>query len=122
MNKMKKIITILSVVGVFISCVYADEQNTVILSKYVNKTYQEMLEELGAPVDKTGYTIEHAPTKGWNHSELFSKYPKTEENKNIQIMEVTWSTENEMTLACFHTVDGTNRCLVAKRMKKEIRH
>ena len=81
-----------------------------------------MLKEFGAPVDKTGYTIENAPTKGWNHSELFSMYPKTEENKDIQIMEVTWGSSNILTLACFHMVDGTNRCLVAKRMKKGIRY
>lgn len=77
-----------------------------------------MLKELGTPTDKTGYSIKNAPTKGWNHTELFSIYPKNEENKDIQIMEVTWSSTNTMTLACFHMVDGTNRCLVAKRIKK----
>jgi hypothetical protein len=80
-----------------------------------------MYKELGAPEDKTGYTIANAPTKGWNHGELFSLYPKTEENKNIQIMEVTWDSGEFMIVACFHMINGTNRCLVAKRIEKGIR-
>lgn len=83
--------------------------------------YKTMYEELGAPVDKTGYTIANAPTKGWNHGELFSLYPKTKKNKDIQIMEVTWDSGEFTILACFHMVNGTNRCLVAKRIKKGIR-
>lgn len=80
-----------------------------------------MVKELGPPIDKTGYTIKDAPTKSWNHNELFSKYPKTKENQNIQIMEATWDNDTHIIVACFHLVEKVNRCLVAKRIKKNIR-
>jgi hypothetical protein len=96
-------------------------QNITVLTHCANVPYEKMYKELGAPEDKTGYTIANAPTKGWNHGELFSLYPKTEENKNIQIMEVTWDSGEFMIVACFHMINGTNRCLVAKRIEKGIR-
>jgi len=101
-------------------CLAEGENNIIVLKKYSNKPYAEMVEILGAPVDKTGYTIKNAPTKTWNHHELFSKYPKTSENENVQIMEVTWDDGAFMIIACFHMVDGENRCLVAKRIRKGI--
>jgi hypothetical protein len=94
--------------------------NIIILEQYSNKTYTEMIELLGPPIDKTAYTIEHAPTKGWNHLELFSKYSKIPENYKIQIMEVTWNDGDYFILACFHMADGENRCLVSKRILKGV--
>ena len=67
------------------------------------------------------YTIENAPTKGWNHGALFFHYPKNEENGKVQIIEVSWDQGDFLMLACFHKVEGENRCLVAKRIKKGIR-
>ena len=100
--------------------VYVQEKDIIILSKFTDKTYQDMLKILGSPVDKTGYTIENAPTKSWNHAELFSKYPKNPENSDVQIMEVIWDLGDFRILACFHMVNGENRCLVAKKVKTEI--
>ena len=91
-----------------------------VLQQYTHDTYSDMLKELGSPVDKTGYTIRNAPTKSWNHHELFSKYPKIPKNDNIQIMEVIWDAGDSIIIACFHMVDRENRCLVAKKMKKNI--
>jgi hypothetical protein len=96
----------------------ASEPDIAVLSAYASQPYTQMVEELGPPNDKTGYTIEKAPTKTWNHSELFSLYPKNDKNKDIQIMEVTWDAGDHHILACYHMVDGVNRCIVAKRIKK----
>ena len=100
------------------SCQGAEQQDLVPMTNYVGKTYQEMYKELGTPVDKMGYTIEHAPTNRWNHTELFSKYPKNEKNKDIQIMEAFWTVGDFDIYACYHMVEGRNECLVAKRLKK----
>lgn len=99
----------------------AEQQDIAALPNYVGKTYQEMLKELGPPADKTSYTIEHAPTKGWNHGEMFSLYPKNEKNKDIQIMEVTWTAGEFNIHACYHMIKEQNVCFVAKRIKKSIR-
>jgi len=80
-----------------------------------------MYKNMGAPADKTSYTIENAPTKRWNHKELFAEYPQNEKNKNIQIMEVTWDAGGYQIFACYHMIKGKNLCLVAKRVKKEIK-
>ena len=98
-----------------------NRQSIVVLTNYHNKTYQEMHKELGAPSDKTGYTIANAPTKGWNHRALFFTYPKNDENKDIQIMETTWDLGDFAILACYHMVNGKNRCLLAKRIRKGVR-
>jgi len=97
------------------------QKSIVVLTNYHNKTYQEMYKELGAPADKTGYSITNAPTKGWNHRILFSTYPKNEKNKDIHIMEVMWNLGDFSIFACYHMVNGQNRCLVAKRIRKGIR-
>lgn len=100
----------------------AEEQNNItVLDQYYNETYVEMVKLLGAPIDKTGYTIKKAPTKAWNHHELFSEYPKTAENENIQIMEVAWDDGKFIIVACFHMINSENRCLVAKKIRKEIK-
>lgn len=123
MKNMKLAISILTLlIAFFISSSHAaEQQDIVVLTNYVGKTYQEMYKELGAPADKTGYTIEHAPTKGWNHGELFSKYPKNEKNKDIQIMEVIWAAGDFNIYACYHMINERNVCLVAKRIKKDAR-
>jgi hypothetical protein len=120
---MKKILSILLLLMAFCTSPShaAEQQDIVTLTNYVGKTYQEMYKELGAPSDKTSYTIEHAPTKGWNHKELFSKYPKNEKNKNIQIMEVTWPAGDFNIYACYHMIKKQNVCFVAKRIKKDVR-
>jgi hypothetical protein len=100
----------------------ANEKNIVILEQYENITYTKMIKIFGVPMDKTGYTIKNAPTKSWNHKELFSKYPKTKENENIQIMEVVWDDNTHVIFACFHIIDGENQCLVAKRIVKGIKY
>ena len=119
---MKKITCILAIM-ILLACAGcgSERQDIMVLTKYTGKTYQEMYEELGAPTDKTGHTIENAPTKGWNHGELFSEYPKNEENRDVQIMEVTWDSGEYVILACFHEIEDRNRCLVAKRIKKGIK-
>ena len=99
----------------------AEQQDIVALTNYVGKTYQEMHKELGAPTDKTSYTIEHAPTKGWNHGELFSKYPKNEKNKDIQIMEVTWTAGDFNIHACYHKIKEQDVCFVAKKIRRDVR-
>jgi hypothetical protein len=109
--------TILMAIILF-SCVREEQKDIIVLTKFVDKSYSEMLKILGPPADKTGYTIKNAPTKSWNHTELFSKYPKTPENENIHIMEVTWDDNEFLIFACFHIVDGENRCLVAKKIRK----
>jgi len=117
---MKKILITIVLISC-LSCVcMADDKDIVILKKYNNKKYSEMIEELGPPSDKTGYTIKNAPTKSWNHSELFNQYPKIPRNENIQIMEVIWNVGDYVIFACYHMVNGDNRCLVAKKMKKNI--
>lgn len=103
------------------SCFNEKQKDIIILNKFTNKLYSEMIEALGPPVDKTGYTIRNAPTKTWNHLELYFQYPKIPENENIQIMEVTWDEGDFLILVCFHMVNGANRCLVAKKNKKGIR-
>ena len=117
---MKKI----SIIIILITCLYSiclgDDNNIILLEKYNNKKYSEMIKELGPPSDKTGYTIKNAPTKTWNHSELFAKYPKIPKNENIQIMEVSWDEGDYVIFACYHMVDGENRCIVAKKIKKNI--
>ena len=120
MIKTISVLTLLTAFCTFSS--HADEQQDIVtLTNYIGKTYQEMLKELGTPADKTGYTIEHAPTKGWNHGELFSKYPKNEKNKNIQIMEVTWTTGDFSIHACYHIIKKQNVCFIAKRIKRDIK-
>lgn len=99
---------------------FADQSDIIVLKSCENATYPEMIEELGLPIDKTGNTIKNAPTKSWNHHELFSKYPKNIENENIYILEVTWDADDYLIIACYHMVDGENRCLVAKKIKKNI--
>ncbi len=98
----------------------ADKPAVIPLPMLAGKTYKEMCAELGAPIDKTGYTIKNAPTKSWNQKELFARYPKIKKNESIQIMEVTWDAGEYLLLACFHMVDGENRCLVAKKIAKGI--
>jgi len=117
---MKNIFIIIILIAFVSTACLAEENNIIVLDQYNNKTYSEMLEEFGSPIDKTGYTIKNAPTKSWNHHELFSKYPKIPENYNIHIMEVAWDTDDYLIVACYHMVDGENRCLVAKKMKKGI--
>ena len=102
------------------SDVGGNDSNMTVLKKYAGQAYKQMVQELGAPVDKTGYTIEKAPTKGWNHSELFSLYAKDDKNKDIQIMEVAQDAGDHHIAACYHMVDGVNRCIVAKQIKKGI--
>jgi hypothetical protein len=114
------LLTIILTTSISAFCL-ANENNIVILEQYNNKTYSEMLKELGPPSDKTGYTIKNAPTKGWNHHELFSKYPKIPKNNNIQIMEVVWDMDTYVIFACYHIVDGENHCIVAKKMEKNIK-
>gem|GEM_PF-3102856 len=99
----------------------APKWNIEVLSQYEGRSYSEMLKELGRPSDKTGYTIANAPTKSWNHAELFTRYPKTPANSDVQIMEVAWDAGDFMILACYHMVAGENRCLVAKRLRKGIK-
>jgi hypothetical protein len=36
-------------------------------------------------------------------------------------MEVTWDDNEFLIFACFHIVDGENRCLVAKKIRKGLR-
>ena len=98
-----------------------DEKSIIQLSELTGKTYQQILGQFGRPEGKTDYTIENAPTKGWNHEALFSHYPKNEENNDIHIMEVTWDLGDHLVFACFHIVEGENRCLIAKRIKKGVR-
>lgn len=98
------------------------QKSIIVIDQYKNKKYAEMVDVLGPPIDKTGYKIKNAPTKSWNYGELFSKYPKTTENENIQIMEATWDMENYLLLACYHLVDGENRCLVAKKIRKGLKY
>jgi len=101
---------------------FSNEKPAIIsLQAFEGKTYKEMYRDLGAPVDKTDYTIKNAPTKSWNHKELFDKYPKIKKNEDIQIMEVTWDEGEYNLLACFHMADGENRCFVAKKILKGIR-
>jgi len=121
---MIKTISILTLFIVFsaFSCHVEEQKDVVTLTNYIGKTYQEMLNELGAPADKTGYTIENAPIKRWNHGELFSKYPKNEKNKNVQIMEVTWEDGDFGIHACYHMINKKNVCFIAKRIRKGIRY
>jgi hypothetical protein len=119
---MKKIYFIILLIACAAIACIAEGDDVIILNEYQNKTYSEMLEELDTPIDKTGYTIKNAPTESWNHSELFSKYPKIQENFYIQIMEVSWDVGDYLIIACYHIVDGENRCLIAKKMKKNIRY
>ena len=116
-----KFILITLIILILCYCSVKNQEDIIILDQYKDKTYTEMLEVLGPPVDKTGYTIKNAPTKSWNHTELFSKYPKIPQNENIQIMEVTWDDNGFLILACFHMVEEENRCLVAKRIRKNIK-
>lgn len=118
--KMTKIIAIILTSFLVQSACAVDQQDITILATYEGKAYMQMVKELGAPIDKTGYTIEKAPTKGWNH-EIFSLYPKNRKNKDVQIMEVTWNSGDYQIMACYHMVDGINRCIVAKRIKKGIK-
>lgn len=104
-----------------LSCFAQGENDIVVIDKFTGQLFTEMLEILGPPVDKTAYTIKNAPAKSWNHQELFSKYPLVPENEHIQIMEVLWDNDGFMIFACFHMVDGENRCLVAKRIRKGIK-
>jgi len=87
----------------------------------MNTSYQDMVKQLGPPSCKTGYTIRAAPTKSWNHKELFSMYPKEERYFDIQIMDVTWDEGDTQLMANFHMVKGTNLCFLVKRMKKGIK-
>lgn len=114
------LIVLLTVIFVNVSF-GAENTDIVVLTNYFNKTYQEMVKELGAPSDKTGYVIERAPTKGWNHGELFFKYPKNEKNMGVQIMEVIWPSGDFNIFACYHLIEGQNRCIVAKRIHKAVR-
>lgn len=107
-------------IAFFFTNSFADQSDIIVLKSCENATYPEMIEELGPPIDKTGYTIKNAPTKSWNHHELFSKYPKNIKNENIYILEVTWDADDYLIIACYHMVDGENRCLVAKKIKKNI--
>jgi hypothetical protein len=109
------------IILILFNCSEKDQKDITVLSQYKDKTYSEMVELLGSPLNKTGYTIKNAPTKSWNHIELFSKYPQIPQNENVQIMEVTWDDNDFLILACFHTVEGKNRCLVAKRIRKNIK-
>ncbi len=95
--------------------------NISILKDFIGKAYPEMVKVFGAPADKTGYAIKDAPTKAWNHKELFDQYPKTAENADIQIMEVTWDDGDFFIMANFHMVRGENRCFIIKRIKKDVR-
>jgi len=97
------------------------EENILILKNFIGKTYSEMVAIFGAPVDKSGYAIKDAPTKSWNHAELFAQYPKTKENADIQIMEVTWEEGEFFIFANFHMVNGENRCFIIKKIKKDVR-
>jgi hypothetical protein len=119
---MKKLLFMFLMILMFSFSGYGEEENNItVLKQYVNKPYTEMVNLLGPPADKTGYTIKNAPIKTWNHRELFSRYPKTSENEKVFIMEVTWDAGEFMIMACFHMVDGENRCLVAKRIKKGVK-
>jgi hypothetical protein len=118
--KSKYIIIVLSILTI-LTCSVKDQNDIIILNQYKDKTYSEILELLGPPLSKTGYTIKNAPTKSWNHIELFSKYPQIPQNENVQIMEVTWDDNDFLILACFHMVEEKNRCLVAKRLRKNIK-
>lgn len=101
-------------------CTNEKQKDIIILDEYSNELYTDMVNALGPPADKTAYIIENAPTKSWNHDELFSKYPKGAEYNHVQIMEVIWDVGEYSIFACFHLVNGANRCLVAKKVKKGI--
>ena len=103
------------------NCTNEKQKDIIVLDEFNNELYTVMVDAFGPPADKTAYTIGNAPTKSWNHSELFSKYPKIPENKNIQIMEVIWDSGDFSIFACFHLVNGVNRCLVAKKVRKGIK-
>lgn len=112
---------ILFVSVIFISCM-AKNKNIQPLDKYTGMSYTDMLKELGPPVDKTAYTIGNAPDKSWNYTELFSLYPNIHKNENIQIMEVIWDAGQYSIFACYHMVNGVNRCLVAKKIRKGVQY
>jgi len=43
-------------------------------------------------------------------------------NENIQIMEVIWDAGQYSIFACYHMVNGVNRCLVAKKIRKGVQY
>jgi len=92
------------------------------LPEYAGQSYQDLLNRLGPPAHSTTYTIQNAPTKGWNHAALFSRYPKTDANKDVLITETTWRAGEYVILVCFHIVAGEKRCLVARRVHKAVRY
>ena len=100
------------------NCTNQKQKDIIVLDEFTNELYIEMVDVLGPPSDKTAYTIGNAPTKSWNHNELFSTYPKNAENKEVQILEVIWDSGEFSIFACFHMVNGVSRCLVAKRVRK----
>jgi len=108
-------------VPLIMTACHSDKKDIYPIQKYTDISYSDMVNELGPPVDKTAYKIKNASTKSWNHDELFSRYPKCPENKDIQIMEIVWDAGEYSLFACFHMVDDTNRCLVAKKIRKGVK-
>ena len=119
---MKRIIliTIAFVIVIDRSALCSNAQSAHIVTNWADIAYVDMVKILGPPADKTGYTIRSAPTNSWNHRELFEIYPKTDENLDVHIMDVTWIEGDCLLVANFHMVNGTNRCFLAKRLKRQI--
>jgi hypothetical protein len=118
---MKKALLIILLLTSTFAISRAEGRSIVVLNALKGDIYQDIIELLGPPVDKSGYTISKAPTKSWHHGYLFSLYPQNEKNKHVQIMEVIWEDGDYCIFACFHIIEGKNRCIVAKRIHRSVK-
>lgn len=118
---MKKALSIFLLLVSTYAIAAASDSAITVLKALENDSYADIVELLGPPADKSGYSVAQAPTKSWHHGELFTLYPKNEGNDQVQIMEVVWKDGDSGIYACFHIVDGVNVCIVAKRIHHSVK-
>ncbi|MFA7158309.1 MAG: hypothetical protein WC299_03315 [Kiritimatiellia bacterium] len=118
-----KIIVLLAVMGLS-TAASADETNLPfqVLDQWKGKPVEEMTKALGSPTTVLSYTIGRAATKNWNHSILFSVYPREKpENKDVPIREFVWDQGKNEIRACCHMTNGNWFVLGAMKLDKGVR-